>query len=115
MGGVNGVRAYTTSDGLGDDGLIGSLDLNFKYQPTHTLGVFYDGGVVRASKTPITGVYTDPYSLQAIGFQASGNVSNWFYNWTVAKGFGGNNGALPTDIESKPDNWRVTAALTYVF
>jgi len=115
LGGISGVRAYTTSDGLGDDGLLGSLELNLKYQASHSVGLFYDAGTVRASRTPITGVYTDPYSLQAVGLQASGNVSNWYYNWTVAKGIGGNKAATATDIESTPDNWRAVAALTYVF
>ncbi len=115
LGGVNGVRAYTTADGSGDDGVQATLEVNFKSQSNHTFGIFYDGGVVRASATPLTGVYSDPYSLQAVGIQISGNAGNWFYNWTVAKGFGGNKGALPTDIESTPDNWRSNASLTYVY
>jgi hemolysin activation/secretion protein len=115
LGGANGVRAYSTADGLGDDGLLSSLEINYKLQPNQTWGVFYDGGVVRASKTPLQGVFSDTYALQALGLQASGNVSKWYYNLTVAKGIGGNKGALPSDIDSKPNNWRMNASLTYVF
>ena len=115
LGGANGVRAYSTADGLGDDGLLGTLELNYKNLPNQSFGVFYDGGVVRASKTPISGVYSKAYSLQAVGVQSSANVNNWYFNWALAKGVGGNKGALPTDIESSPNNWRLTASLTYVY
>ena len=115
MGGANGVRAYSTADGLGDDALLGSLELNYKNLPNQSFGVFYDGGWVKASKTPISGVYTDTYALQAVGVQSSGNANGFYYNWTLAKGIGGNKGALPTDIESKPNNWRLGVSLTYTF
>jgi len=115
LGGANGVRAYSSADGLGDDGLLSSLEINYKLQPNQTWGVFYDGGVVRASKTPLTGIFSETYALQAFGFQTSGNVNKWYYNVTVAKGLGGNKGALPSDIDSKPNNWRMNASLSYVF
>jgi len=115
LGGANGVRAYSTADGLGDDGLQGSVELNYQNLPNQSFGVFYDGGVVRASKTPQTGIYSQTYALQALGVQSSGNTNNWYYNWALAKGLGGNKGALATDIESSPNNWRLTASLTYVY
>ena len=115
LGGANGVRAYSTADGLGDDGLLGTLELNYKNLPNQSFGVFYDGGVVRPSKTPLSGVYSKTYSLQAVGVQSSANVNNWYFNWALAKGVGGNKGAMPTDIESSPNNWRLTASLTYVY
>ena len=115
LGGANGVRAYSTADGLGDDALLTTLEFNYKYQPNQSWGVFYDGGVVRASKKPLAGIFSETYALQALGLQASGNVNKWYYNVAVAKGFGGNNGALPSDIDSKPNNWRMNAFLTYVF
>lgn len=115
LGGANGVRAYSSADGLGDDGLLTSLEINYKIQPNQTWGVFYDGGVVRASKTPLRGIFSEAYALQALGLQTSGSVNKWYYNLTVAKGIGGNKGALATDIDSKPNNWRMNASLTYVF
>ncbi len=115
LGGVNGVRAYSTADGLGDDGLLSTIELNHKYLPNQTVGVFYDGGVVRASRVPIAGLYSKAYALQAVGVQFSGNVNNWYHNWTLAKGLGGNKAALATDLDSKPDNWRLRASLTYVY
>lgn len=115
IGGANGVRAYTSVDGLGDDAVVSSLEVNYKSQSNQTFGVFYDGGLVRASKTPITGTYSKTYSLQAFGVQSSGNANNWYYNWALAKGVGGNKGALTTDTESSPNNWRFNVSLTYTF
>jgi hemolysin activation/secretion protein len=115
MGGANGVRAYSTADGLGDDALLGSLELNYKNLPNQSFGVFYDGGLVRPSKTAVAGVYNGTYALQAVGVQSSGNVNGFYYNWTLAKGIGGNKGALPTDIESQPNNWRFGVSLTSTF
>ena len=115
LGGANGVRAYSTADGLGDDGLLGTLELNYKNLPNQSFGVFYDGGLVRASKTPISGIYSKTYALQAVGVQSSGNTNNWYYNWALAKGIGGNKGVQASDIESSPNNWRLSASLTYVY
>jgi hemolysin activation/secretion protein len=115
LGGANGVRAYSSADGLGDDGLLTTLELNYKNLPNQSFGVFYDGGLVRASKTPISGIYSNTYALQALGVQSSGNVNGWYYNWALAKGVGGNKGALATDLDSKPNNWRLSASLTYVY
>ena len=115
LGGANGVRAYSSADGLGDDGLVGTLELNHRNLPNQSFGLFYDGGIVRASKMPQSGIYSNTYALQAWGIQSSANTSNWYYNWALAKGIGGNKGALATDIESSPNNWRLTASLTYIY
>lgn len=115
LGGANGVRAYSSADGLGDDGLLTTVELNYKNLPNQSFGVFYDGGLVRASKTPVSGIYSKTYALQAVGVQSSGNTNGWYYNWALAKGVGGNKGALPTDLDSKPNNWRLSASLTYVY
>ncbi len=115
LGGANGVRAYSTADGLGDDALLTTLELNYKNQPNQSFGVFYDGGLVRPSKTQVSGVYNGTYTLQALGVQSSGNVNGFYYNLTLAKGIGGNKGALPTDMESQPNNWRLGVSLTSTF
>ncbi len=113
VGGVNGVRAYTSADGVGNDAVVGSLELNFRSRPNEYAGVFYDAGWVRPAR-PDQG--TSPsYHLQAVGYQIVGNVGKFYYNWTIAKGVGGNKGALSTDIESSPNNLRLSVSGTYVF
>ncbi len=113
LGGANSVRAYTSADGVGNDAVVGTLELNFRTRPNEFAGVFYDAGWVRPPKTDQAA--TPGYTLQAVGYQIVGNVGNFYYNWTVAKGVGGNKGALATDIESSPNNWRLSVSGTYVF
>ena len=115
LGGVNGVRAYTSVDGVGDDAVFLSLELNKRLSGTITVGAFYDAGVVRPAKTVTEGVFDGNYSLQAVGAQVGGNVGRWYYNTTLAKGVGGYKAWQASNIESKPNNWRLNAALTYLY
>lgn len=115
LGGASGVRAYTTADGVGTDGMVGSVEINRRIKPNQTVGVFYDGGLVRASKIEQPGIYSATYSLQALGLQLSGNQQRFFYNASLAKGMGGNMGARSTDQDSTPNNWRLSLSGTYVF
>lgn len=89
LGGVYGVRAYTAADGVGDQGISGSLELNRRLSGSQLVGVFYDAGVIRPNKVHVEGGFNTTYSLQAVGTQWSGNVGRWYYNLTLAKGFGG--------------------------
>lgn len=117
LGGVNGVRAYTAADGLGDQGLVVSAELNRRLSGSQTVGVFYDAGRVRPNKNKVTGAFNTTYSLQAVGAQWTGNVGSWYYNATVAKGFGGYKQAEDATqvTESQRNAWRLSAALSYVF
>jgi hemolysin activation/secretion protein len=113
LGGVSGVRAYTTADGVGNDAVVGALELNFRTRSNEYAGVFYDAGWVRP---PVTTQGAKPgYTLQAVGYQIVGNVGRFYYNWTIAKGLGGNKGAQPTDTESSPNNLRLSVSGTYLF
>ncbi len=117
LGGVNGVRAYTAADGLGDQGLVVSAELNRRLSASQSVGVFYDAGRVRPNKNKIEGGFNTSYSLQAVGAQWTGNVGRWYYNATVAKGIGGYKQAEdPSQVtESVRNPWRLSAALSYVF
>ncbi len=115
LGGASGVRAYTTLDGFGDDAALMSLEVNKRLMRGLTVGGFYDGGVVRPAKTASPGVFDGHYSLQALGAQATGNTGKWFYNASLAKGVGGYKAWQPSNIESKPNNWRLNAVLTYMY
>jgi hypothetical protein len=115
LGGVNGVRAYTSVDGVGDDAVLLSLDLNKRLPGNVTVGAFYDAGLVRPAKTLTAGVFDRNYSLQAVGAQVGGNVGRWYYSTTLAKGVGGYKAWQASNIESKPNNWRLYAALTYLY
>jgi hemolysin activation/secretion protein len=117
LGGVYGVRAYTAADGVGDQGVSGSLELNRRLSGSQLVGVFYDAGVIRPNKVHIEGAFNTTYSLQALGTQWSGNVDRWYYNLTLAKGIGGYKLAeVPEQVTESPRNpWRLSAALSYLF
>jgi hypothetical protein len=100
---------------VGDDAVLLSLDLNKRLPGNVTVGAFYDAGLVRPAKTVTAGVFDRNYSLQAVGAQVGGNVGRWYYSTTLAKGVGGYKAWQASNIESKPNNWRLYAALTYLY
>jgi hemolysin activation/secretion protein len=115
LGGVNGVRAYTTIDGVGDAGVVGTIEIRQRLYQSHYVGIFYDGGVIKPNKTPIPGAFNSGYSLQATGLSFGGSFSKLSYSISIAKGIGGYAGYSASNIESSPNNLRFNAALTYQF
>lgn len=115
LGGVNGVRAYTTIDGVGDAGAVGTIEIRQRTYQSHYVGIFYDGGVVQPNKTPIPGAFNAGYSLQAAGVSFGGSFAKLSYSISIAKGIGGYAGYSPSNIESSPNNLRFNGALTYQF
>jgi len=115
LGGVNGVRAYTTIDGVGDAGAVGTIEFRQRLYQSHYVGIFYDGGVIQPNKTPIPGAFNAGYSLQATGLSFGGSFSKLSYSISIAKGIGGYAGYSASNIESSPNNLRFNGALTYQF
>ena len=113
LGGVGGVRAYTSADGVGDQGFQLSAELNQRQASGITTGIFYDAGVVRMLN-PQSTEYAQNYALQALGMQMHGHYQNLQITSSLAKGIGGNKGwAGPFyNRESTPNNWRLYIALT---
>jgi hemolysin activation/secretion protein len=112
LGGVTGVRAYTSIDGLGDNGALLNLEFNRRLPSGQSVGVFYDGGLIRLS-SPQPTEPQNHYSLQAVGTQVSGQVIGGIYSLSLAKGIGGYAGWNANNAESKPNNWRLNAAMTW--
>ena len=123
LGGINGVRAYTTIDGLGDSGAVGTLELRQAWNAAGDFaGIFYDGGIVNPHRNPVPGQYNTTYALQGAGLALGGTLifgaskfENILYNLSVAKGIGGYKGYVPGLYESTPNNWRFNFALTVPF
>ncbi len=114
IGGVSGVRAYTTAEGVGDRGAVLSLELHQRLPNGVTVGAFYDAGVVKLlSPQPMEPAHS--YTLQAAGLQLNMGDQSVQYTLNIAKGLGGYKGWTGTihNVESRPDNWRVSLALTY--
>lgn len=115
LGGIGGVRAYTTVDGVGDDGGLLSLEFNKRLTNGKSVGVFYDGGIIKLHN-PQSIEYRRSYSLQAVGLQFGGAHENILYSVNLAKGVGGYKGwtGRAYNIESKPNNWRLNVAISYL-
>ncbi len=115
LGGVNGVRAYTSADGLGDHGVLASLELTQTLSPVLSVTAFYDGGQVQKYADPLATVTLNRYSLEGAGLQLQGRYSKWHYILTWAKGLGGYADWVTSNIESQPDNSRVNLSVSYLF
>lgn len=115
LGGVNGVRAYTSADGLGDHGVLASLELTQTLSPVLSVTAFYDGGQVQKYANPLATVTLNRYSLEGAGLQLQGRYSKWHYILTWAKGLGGYADWVTSNIESQPDNSRVNLSVSYLF
>lgn len=89
LGGVNGVRAYTSLDGVGDQGAQMSFDIIHQVVPDVYAGLFYDIGMVRNNRNPLVGSRdTGYYTLQGVGWQVGGKIAdvNWSLSMAIATG-----------------------------
>jgi hemolysin activation/secretion protein len=115
LGGVNGVRAYTSADGTGDRGVLGSLELTQALPWNSSIALFYDIGQVGMQVNPSATATFKRYSLQGNGVQLQGRYGQFQYTLTWAKGHQGYKGWLPSNIESEPNNQRGNFSVTYIY
>lgn len=115
LGGVNGVRAYTSTDGTGDHGVIASLEMTQTLSPLLSVTAFYDGGQVQKYADPLKTETLNRYSLEGAGLQLQGRYLQLHYTLIWAKGLGDYAGWVPSNIESHPDNSRVNLSVSYLF
>lgn len=97
VGGASGVRAYTSTEGSGDTGLMLNLELRAALPRNISLTAFYDIGRVSVDKDPAvpdnsaTDVPVNKYSLKGAGLSASWHSkSGTSLKATWAKAIGGN-------------------------
>jgi hemolysin activation/secretion protein len=114
IGGTNGVRAYTTVDGLADQGGVISVDLSHRFAYQQYAGIFYDAGVVKPIKNGPSN-QNGQYVLQGVGAQYGGSYHKIGYNFYVAKATGSYENYFEGNMESVPGNWRVNGSLSYSF
>lgn len=114
LGGVNGIRAYTTSDGVGDEGVQVSFDLTHQINNGLFAGVLYDVGMVKQNITAVGGVKPDAYSLSGAGVQLGGNRGAWSWNAIMAKGLDKTE-PFETAVSEELQKWRGSVALNYSF
>ena len=85
LGGVNGIRAFDSDEGVGDQGLQLSFELTRHINPNFYAGLFYDVGRVWTHKEP----QSNSYSLRGAGVSMGGKLHPQV-DWTlsVAKSHG---------------------------
>lgn len=107
LGGVNGIRAFESDEGVGDQGVQVSFDLTRQINPQFYAGVFYDAGRVRTSKK----TQSRSYTLQGTGLTFGGTVHPQV-DWTlsVAK----SHGSTPAQgINGQIGDWRAFFAANW--
>jgi hemolysin activation/secretion protein len=115
LGGVNGVRAYTSADGVGDHGVLASLELTHDIAPALSVSAFYDGGQVQKQADPVTADALNRYSLQGAGLQLQGRYFQLHYTLTWAKGLKTYADWQPSNTESSPGNSRTNVSVSYLY
>ncbi len=117
LGGVNGIRAYTSLDGVGDQGVQMSFDITHQVVPDVYGGLFYDIGMVRNNRNPLVGAAdTGYYTLQGVGWQIGGKVEDVNWSLSVAHAIGKNPGpGVWTSANTQVGDWRMNVAITKPF
>lgn len=117
LGGLNGIRAYTTLDGVGDQGAQISLEVSRQLHANAWAGLFYDFGTVKNNHNPITGAKDqDAYFLQGAGLQIGGSAYETNWNLSLARSFGQTPGAgVWTSANTKVGSARINASITRPF
>lgn len=113
LGGVNGIRAFASDEGVGDQGGLVSVDLVRNLSSNWWTGVFYDAGRVRALKNPLS-VVGNTYDLRGAGLVLGGNAGPWSWSFTAARSMG-DTPVLATAIRGNIGDWRGWASVTRRF
>lgn len=116
LGGILGVRAFTTIDGVGDQGLVTQFDITRQITPSFYAGILYDVGVIKAHKFNLVPTTDDntPYTLQGAGWQLGGQVDQISWNFSLAKSFG-NKPSYWQANQTVWGSWRANFMTTWAF
>ena len=89
LGGVGGVRAYPTGEGIGDQSALAQLELRYRLE-SYAPFVFWDAGTVKTNVTPQIGTTNNSRSLSGAGVGVRYQRNAWNVEATMAwRGTGG--------------------------
>jgi hemolysin activation/secretion protein len=115
LGGVNGIRAYTSADGVGDQGAQISFDLTHQITQHVFVGVLYDAGVIKQNIKAVGGSRPSSYSLSGAGVQMGGDYGAWSWIGTAARGLDKTEPFETAVNEVGLREWRGSVAVNYRF
>jgi hemolysin activation/secretion protein len=117
LGGINGVRAFSATEGVGDLGAQVSFDITHQVLPDVWGGLFYDIGIIKTNRVDLPNATdTKYYTLQGVGWQIGGliNKVNWNISSAFAVGQTPGSSIWPTTNTQSGDT-RTNLSLTYTF
>jgi hemolysin activation/secretion protein len=115
LGGVNGIRAYTSADGVGDQGAQISFDLTHQITQHVFVGVLYDTGVIKQNITAANNDRPSSYTLSGAGVQMGGDYGAWSWIGTAARGLDKTEPFGTAVNEVGLREWRGSVAVNYRF
>ncbi|MGV0985190.1 MAG: ShlB/FhaC/HecB family hemolysin secretion/activation protein [Limnohabitans sp.] len=115
LGGINGMRSYSSIDGVGDQGAQLSFDLTHQVVPDVWGGLFYDIGTVKNDHRPLLSSTTSSaYLLQGAGMQFGGTIDKT--QWTLSMALAiGKKPSTWTAANTQPGDMRINFAITKPF
>jgi hemolysin activation/secretion protein len=115
LGGMNGMRSYSSIDGVGDQGAILSFDVIHQVLPDVWGGFFYDIGAVKTDRKPLASATdSNAYLLQGAGLQFGGAVHQ--FQWTLSMALAlGKNPSAWTAVNTQAGDMRLNFAVARPF
>ena len=104
LGGPNGVRAFPTGEGTGDEGWLAQIELRYSmgsYNPY----VFYDQGNIRAMTRPLASVTDNVRDLSGFGLGLRYERDNWNLDATLAWRDQGGSPQSDPSRDASPQAW----------
>lgn len=115
LGGSNGIRAYPSSNGSADTGLVISFDLVHPLSKEVYAGVLYDIGWACYHHTPLDTVSSNAVELQGAGFKLGGTFLSAPWEMTLAKSFGQAESTQGNTYLGEVGQWRLGIEISVPF
>ncbi|PUE35703.1 ShlB/FhaC/HecB family hemolysin secretion/activation protein [Limnohabitans sp. Jir72] len=115
LGGINGMRSFSSIDGVGDQGAQLSFDFTHQVVPEVWGGLFYDIGAVKSDHRPVSSATNSiAYMLQGAGMQLGGTIDKAYWTLSMAVAIG-KKPSVWTTANTQPGDMRINFAVTKPF
>ncbi|MNR83763.1 Heme/hemopexin transporter protein HuxB precursor [compost metagenome] len=106
LGGANGVRAYPQGEGIGDEGVLATLELRHQIMSGLQGTLFYDTGSVKINHTPFGPAAANTRTLSGAGFGLNAYVAQVQIKASLAwRTYGGTPTSIPEWSSRGPTAW----------
>lgn len=106
LGGATGVRAYPQGEGIGDEGVLATVEWRHSFTPALQGTVFYDTGSVKINHTPFGTTTSNTRTLSGAGFGLNAFYANVQIKASLAwRTYGGAPTSVPEWSSRGPTAW----------